>query len=386
MKSYRKRFRYRARKRFYAFLQQMRISNIYKILRQKRSLLFIGTASAAIVVVIAIVSTNTVTAANAMAAASGSLGGGENNTVMADSIPSAAAVSSSATPEPTPTPTSDPTLKQGDQNEQVQQLQERLMELGYLDIDESTQLYGPATEYAVELFERQHSMEQDGVAGPEVLDLIYSQEAKHYTLLQGTSGNDVDSLQRQLIDLGFMDKATGYYGTETIEAVKAFQEKNGLAVDGKTGQETLDLLYSPNAELSDSKVKKEVSRANILKMIEVAENQMGDPYVWGAQGPNSFDCSGLVYYCLNQAGSSRGRYNAAGYSQVSDWEKITSMDDLEIGDLLFFSTNGKKVGHTGIYVGGGEMIDASSANGKVVRRDCKTDFWTSNFVVARRPW
>ena len=62
------------------------------------------------------------------------------------------------------------------------------------------------------------------------------------------------------------------------------------------------------------------------------------------------------------------------------------MDKLEKGDLLFFSTNGKRVGHTGIYIGGGQMIDASSANGEVVKRACKTSFWEDVFVVARRPW
>ena len=375
MKSRRRRFRYRAKFRL-----------LKEFLWQKRRLLIIGIASAVIVMVIVnIASSNAISAANAKETAAAALAASENNTIAAGSVSSPDATGS---PEPTqePTPTPDPTLKKGDQNERVQQLQERLMELGYLDIDETTQLYGPATEYAVELFQRQHALEQDGIAGPQILELIYSQEAKHYTLLQGTSGNDVDGLQRQLIDLGFMDTATGYYGTETIEAVKAFQEKNELTIDGKTGPETLALLYSPNAVQSETKAKQETKRANVLEVLETAENQLGDPYVWGAQGPNSFDCSGLVYYCLREAGSSRGRYNAAGYSQVGDWEKITSMDDLEKGDLLFFSTNGKSVGHTGIYVGGGEMIDASSANGEVVQRNCKTDFWESNFVVARRPW
>ena len=292
------------------------------------------------------------------------------------------------TPEPTPapTPTPDPTLKQGDENEQVQQLQERLMELNYLDLDESTQRYGPATKYAVELFQRQHKLAQDGIAGPATLDLLYSDAAKKYTLLKGTVGSDVDSLQRQLIDLGYLDNATGYYGTETVAAVTAFQERNGLSVDGKTGEQTLALIYSPNAVESATKVKEAIRYANIQTFLEVAANQLGDPYVAGNVGPNSFDCSGLVYYCLQQAGSSRGRYNAAGYSQVEDWEKITSMDNLQIGDILFFHTNGKTVGHTGIYIGNGEMIDASSSNGQVVQRSCFTSFWEKNFVVARRPW
>lgn len=300
----------------------------------------------------------------------------------------AATAAPTPTPEPTPapTPTPDPTLKSGDENARVQELQERLMDLNYLDLDESTLRYGPATKYAVELFQRQHELDQDGVAGPATLNLLYSDSAKKYTLLEGTIGTDVDSLQRQLIDLGYLDKATGYYGTETVAAVTAFQERNGLGVDGKTGEQTLSLIYSPNAVESATKEKEAVRTANVTTFLEVAANQLGEPYIFGNVGPDSFDCSGLVYYCLSQAGSSRGRYNAAGYAQVDDWEKITSMDNLQRGDLLFFSTNGKGVGHTGIYIGDGEMIDASSSNGQVVRRSCFTSFWQSNFVVARRPW
>jgi len=290
------------------------------------------------------------------------------------------------TSTPTPTPTPDPTLRFGDENERVQQLQERLMALNYMDLDESTQYYGPATQYAVSLFQRQHDLAQDGVAGPLTLDMINSPDAKNYTLLEGTRGSDVDSLQRQLVDLGYLSNSTGYYGTETVKAVKAFQERNGLAVDGKTGEQTLSLIFSPNAKQSASKVQAELRSANIKEFIAAAEKQLGDPYVLGSVGPDTFDCSGLVYYCLKQAGSSRGRYNAAGYAQVTDWEKISSMDNLQIGDLLFFSTGGKSVGHVGIYIGGGMMIDASSSSNAVVKRSCRTDFWERNFVYARRPW
>ena len=290
------------------------------------------------------------------------------------------------TPPPAPTPTPDPTLQRGDENERVLELQNRLMALNYLDIDEATQLYGPATQHAVAVFQRQHGLQQDGIAGPDTLLKIFADDAQTYMLLEGTKGDDVDSLQRQLIDLGYLKKATGFYGSETVEAVKEFQARNSLAADGKTGPQTLDVIYSPNAKPSKDKVNAEKRRANIKEMINVAKKQLGDPYRSGHEGPNSFDCSGLVYYCLKEAGSSRGRYNAAGYSQVSDWEKITSMNDLQKGDLLFFSTNGKKVGHTGIYIGSGQMIDASSSNGKVVKRSCVTPFWKRNFVCARRPW
>jgi len=295
--------------------------------------------------------------------------------------------SAKATAKPTPTPTPDPTLKKGDKSKKVQKLQERLMDLGYMDLDESTTYFGPATKYAVQLFQRQHKLDQDGIAGPKTLEMIYSKDAKPYTLLEGTRGTDVDSLQRQLISFGYLSKATGYYGTETVDAVKEFQKRNKLTVDGKTGAQTLDLIYSPNAVESAEKEQVERRRANINEMLAVARKQLGKPYILGNEGPRSFDCSGLVYYCLRQAGSSRNRYNAAGYSQVSAWQKITSMGSLQKGDLIFYYNSSRsKVGHVGIYIGGGMMIDASSANGKVVKRSCFTAYWKRMFVCGRRPW
>ena len=99
------------------------------------------------------------------------------------------------------------------ENERVNQLQERLMDLGYLDIDETTNYFGSATKYAVQLFQRQHELDMDGIAGPLTLEMIYSDEAKQYTLLEGTTGTDVTSFQERLRELGCLDKVTGYYGT-----------------------------------------------------------------------------------------------------------------------------------------------------------------------------
>lgn len=152
----------------------------------------------------------------------------------------------------------------------------------------------------------------------------------------------------------------------------------------------LELQISDEAELeiqiknSTSKVQENLRSAKILAFLDIAEQQLGKPYIFGNAGPRSFDCSGLVYYCLNQAGLSIDRTTAAGYSKMSEWEKITSMDDLQIGDILFFSTGGKRVGHAAIYVGSGEMIDASPSNGEVVKRSCTTSVWMESFVCARR--
>ncbi len=288
---------------------------------------------------------------------------------------------------PTPSPTPDPTLQRGDENEEVTRLQQRLMKLGYLDIDEPTLLFGPATEASIKLFQRQVGAQQDGIAGVETLALIYADDAPKYVIKQGMEGDDIADFQRQLVDLGYMNHTTGYFGDETVAAVKEFQSRNGLSADGLVGEYTFDLLYSDAAKPSASKAKEARRSANIGEMIEYAKAALGKKYILGNEGPNSFDCSGLVYYCLNQAGSNRRRLNAAGYSGVSDWEKITNINDLKKGDLIFFYDDGfNKVGHVGIVISSTHMIDASSSNGKVVKREYKTSYWKKHFVCGRRPW
>jgi|GEM_PF-953311 len=152
-----------------------------------------------------------------------------------------------------------------------------------------------------------------------------------------------------------------------------------------SSKETLPSVNTASAVESAARIQESLRSTNIDTFLNAAENQLGKPYIHGNQGPRSFDYSGLVYYCLKQAGVSKARNTAAGYSQETDWEKITSMDNLQKGDLLFFHVNGKKVGHVGIYIGNGEMIDASSSNRKVVKRSCFTSYWEKNFITARRP-
>ena len=195
--------------------------------------------------------------------------------------------------------------------------------------------------------------------------------------------------KREIIaeDLGYMSAITGYYGDKTVAALRDFQDRNGLSPDGMCGEKTFELLYSDDAKESASKAKSARTKANIDKMISVAKKQLGDKYVLGAKGPDKFDCSGLVYYCLKEAGSNRRRLNAAGYSGVDDWTKITKMSDLKRGDLIFFYDNNfTKIGHVGIVLNSSEMIDASNNRGKVVRRDYTESYWRKHFYCGRRPW
>ncbi len=91
-------------------------------------------------------------------------------------------------------------------------------------------------------------------------------------------------------------------------------------------------------------------------IVQMARAQLGKSYRSGATGPNAFDCSGLVYYVFNHAGVSLPRLTSDGYLAAA---KRISRSELQPGDVVV----GR--GHIGIYVGGGQMVHASTPRGGV---------------------
>lgn len=343
----------------------------------------------------------------------------------------------SATPLPTIVPTPAPTenridishystLQLNDNNASVASLQQALMNLGYMDADETGTIYNESTRNAVMLFQRSADMEQTGVASAALQEMLFSSDAQEYRIKLNDNGADVRSIQRQLTELGYYsERATGYYGPKTEEAVMNFQSKNGVEVDGQITRDDLELLYSDNvipmatptptpsptpkptakrtkAPGSTTRPKKTptpkpTSASNHTPrpeagsyghgpdgLVQCAVDQLGDPYVLGDEGPNSFDCSGLVHYCLNRCGVKIGRWNACSYSNHNGWRRIDSVDDLKKGDLIFFkSDNNANVNHAAIYIGGGGFIHASASKGCVIRSSFSS-YWYRNFVCGRR--
>lgn len=395
------------------------------------------------------------------------------------------------TMEPTPTPMQNriavsryATLQLGDNNSAVSDLQQKLMELGYMDVDEPGTLFNESTQNAVMLFQRASDTSMTGVASAELQEKLFSDDAQEYRIKLNDDGPDVKSIQRQLANLGYYtDRITGYFGPQTEEAVLRFQSKNNMHTDGQITRDDWDLLYSddavalatptpeptptpkptvkptakptakptktpkptpkptakptktpkptakptgkttptpkptktpkPTATPKPTKTPKPTATpkptktpkptptqkptpkpgndnasygSSVSEFIRCAEDQLGDPYILGDEGPNSFDCSGLVYYCLTKCGIKVGRRNAYTYSNYDKWERIDSVDNLKKGDLLFFkSDTSDKVNHTAIYLGNKKFIHASASKGQVVHSSFSS-YWYRNFVCGRRVW
>ncbi|MYT27451.1 MULTISPECIES: C40 family peptidase [unclassified Streptomyces] len=106
----------------------------------------------------------------------------------------------------------------------------------------------------------------------------------------------------------------------------------------------------------------EVSLASVpVKALRVAASKEGAPYKWGAQGPDSFDCSGLTRYSYRRAGRALPRTAAQQYRHTEHVARSSRKD----GDLVFFHS-GKGIYHVGIYAGADRIWHAPKA-GAVVR-------------------
>ncbi|WEO95790.1 NlpC/P60 family protein [Streptomyces sp. FXJ1.172] len=92
--------------------------------------------------------------------------------------------------------------------------------------------------------------------------------------------------------------------------------------------------------------------------VAYAYGKLGSPYVWGATGPNAFDCSGLVQAAYRSAGIHLPRTT---YAQIDAGRRV-SRSELQPGDLVFFYSG---VSHVGIYVGNGQMIHAPNPSAPV---------------------
>ena len=212
-----------------------------------------------------------------------------------------------------------------------------------------------------------------------LFSLFFFSNAEAASLRQGDRGEQVQWIQERLEDLGYeVGEADGVFGEETRQAVIQFQLSRGLDADGVVGAGT---LY----ELQQRQAAVEVSRGfgrRGAQIVQMAQQYMGTPYVWGGSSPGGFDCSGFIYYIYGQFGISLPRMSD-GQFEVG---RAISGDNLLPGDLVFFTTYEPGASHVGIYLGGGRFIHASSAAGEVTITPLGKSYYQERYLGARRVW
>lgn len=118
------------------------------------------------------------------------------------------------------------------------------------------------------------------------------------------------------------------------------------------------------------------------QIVQTAMQYLGVPYVWGGTSPNGFDCSGLVYYVYQQNGYAVNRTAESLYSNGV----YVDRSNLQLGDVIcFYSSPGDSyIGHTGIYIGNGKMVHASSSQNAIAVADLSMDYFSARYCGARR--
>ena len=176
--------------------------------------------------------------------------------------------SSGSAAQPTPKPNTDVVLQWESEGDDVRQYQSRLVELGYLDKKYVTGKFNQATVNATKAFQTMNDLKVDGAAGPQSLKLIYSNDALDANgarygdtisstsdtrmsdvLSAGMSGEQVRQVQARLSELGYLSASfvSGVYDTATEQAVRQFQQANGLTADGAAGSLTQSRLVASSA-------------------------------------------------------------------------------------------------------------------------------------------
>lgn len=190
--------------------------------------------------------------------------------------------------------------------------------------------------------------------------------------------------------------------------VEVYAEENGwskIKVNGQEGYISTALLSDKKTETSRSletprkkaestttentSTKKETTTQSTTSItaqtsgkgatvVATAKNYIGSKYVYGATGPNSFDCSGFTQYVFKLHGVSLNRTAAAQYSNGAAVDRA----NLQPGDLVMFGKSG--INHVGIYIGGGQIVHAANPSRGVTIDTITSGYYNNNYVGARR--
>ena len=177
--------------------------------------------------------------------------------------------------------------------------------------------------------------------------------------------------------------------------VSVLSEENGwskITVNGKEGyiasnllsdkktQETVTSRGSTTTRKKEEKAETTTTPWKGSTVVETAKKYIGYKYVYGASGPNSFDCSGFTSYIFKLHGVSLNRTAKGQYSNGT----AVSRSNLQPGDLIMFGPSASSINHVGIYIGGGSIVHAANPSRGVTIDTINSGYYNNNYVGARR--
>lgn len=199
----------------------------------------------------------------------------------------------------------------------------------------------------------------------------------------GDKGSQILMIQQKLYKYGYHIHLDGEYGPETSRAVQRFQADKGLhisgVVDAKTYFKLTGKQIPPFNEDQPRFTKFTPQQSFGGRIVATANRYIGVPYVFGGSTPRGFDCSGFTSYVFRDYGIKLPRMADEQYKVGT----FVPRQNLQPGDLVFFTTYEPGVSHTGIYVGNGNFISATTSGG--IRVDSlSSSYWSPRYVGAKR--
>ncbi|MCA0170441.1 peptidoglycan-binding protein [Bacillus sp. RAR_GA_16] len=285
-------------------------------------------------------------------------------------------------------------LKVGSTGSAVTELQNKLKKAGTFHA-EATGYFGPVTEKAVKDFQKAKKLQVTGTATKETMDALDGLTEKVVSspstgedygdvLKKGSTGSLVKELQSKLKAIGlYSGPLDGDFGNGTERAVRNFQSRNKLTVDGIVGPATWEKLkqstgYEGNSNDGNSDTGSSNSSFSVMDLIADASLYIGVPYVWGGNTPTQgFDCSGFLVYVFNKQGVSLPR------TMAQMWNVTTAVSSPSVGDIVYFTTYKPGASHGGIYIGNNKFIHAGSSTGVTIS-DMTSSYWAPRYLGAKR--
>jgi len=191
---------------------------------------------------------------------------------------------------------------------------------------------------------------------------LVRQQLREIEQLRGAAHIELTSLKSRQAELGRQKKTINGKLDQARRLLSALtpQQRAQVGEAGGTGRASRSSTAARGALAApgSSAAAADAPNSRAAAAVSYAYQKLGSPYVWGATGPNAFDCSGLMQAAYSSAGVSLPRTT---YAQINAGQRV-SRSELRPGDLVFFYSG---ISHVGMYVGDGQMIHAPNPSAPV---------------------